>query len=349
MSKVLNIFCVAGVLALTSCSNSDVLNENPESGSVIGFNSYVSNSSRAVANENFTKFFVYGGYQPKDATDYHTVFSGVEVSKSVDNKWTYSGASKYWVADASYKFYAYSCEHIELSKGAPSFVTTADDAGHFKITDYICGDAHQHDLVFAESGAITGKETGNSAVSLTFKHVLSKVNVKFKSSFPAGFKINISDVQIRNMYDKANFSSKLAERWSDHSRTVAYDAASSKWTKTTLNITGTNTIEAAVTGDTPKDAVDVTTDTGYFIPAAYTDNIYLNFKIAVVDSEGTTIKSDYIQGSFTPTWSISTAYTYNVTVNGSAAGVEAIEFTVDADNGIEEWTESPANDFNFGS
>ncbi len=52
MSKVLNIFCVAGVLALTSCSNSDVLNENPESGSVIGFNSYVSNSSRAVANEN---------------------------------------------------------------------------------------------------------------------------------------------------------------------------------------------------------------------------------------------------------------------------------------------------------
>ena len=54
MSKVLNIFCVAGVLALTSCSNSDVLNENPESGSVIGFNSYVSNSSRAVANENFT-------------------------------------------------------------------------------------------------------------------------------------------------------------------------------------------------------------------------------------------------------------------------------------------------------
>ncbi len=151
------------------------------------------------------------------------------------------------------------------------------------------------------------------------------------------------------MYDKANFSSKLAERWSDHSRTVAYDAASSKWTKTTLNITGTNTIEAAVTGDTPKDAVDVTTDTGYFIPAAYTDNIYLNFKIAVVDSEGTTIKSDYIQGSFTPTWSISTAYTYNVTVNGSAAGVEAIEFTVDADNGIEEWTESPANDFNFGS
>ena len=95
--------------------------------------------------------------------------------------------------------------------------------------------------------------------------------------------------------------------------------------------------------------MDVTTDTGYFIPAAYTDNIYLNFKIAVVDSEGTTIKSDYIQGSFTPTWSISTAYTYNVTVNGSAAGVEAIEFTVDADNGIEEWTESPANDFNFGS
>jgi hypothetical protein len=38
-----------------------------------------------------------------------------------------------------------------------------------------------------------------------------------------------------------------------------------------------------------------------------------------------------------------------VTINGSAAGVEKIEFEVDASNGVQDWTTSPDVDFNIGA
>ena len=61
------------------------------------------------------------------------------------------------------------------------------------------------------------------------------------------------------------------------------------------------------------------------------------------------IKTDYIKGNLKPTWAVGTSYTYTITVNGSAAGVQKIEFSVDATNGIVDWTESPGTDFNVGS
>ena len=61
------------------------------------------------------------------------------------------------------------------------------------------------------------------------------------------------------------------------------------------------------------------------------------------------IKTDYVRGNIQPAWALGTSYTYNITVNGSAAGVEKIEFSVDASNGLEEWTESTGGDFNFGA
>lgn len=350
-NKFFNFCYAASLLVFASCSNSDVLDENLASGSVIGFNTHVSNASRALTTADFNKFMVYGGYTPKDVSDYHTVFSGVAVSKGSDNAWTYEGSSKYWVKDATYKFYAYSCENVQLEKGDPSFSTSGSDAGTFKITDFVCNDTHQHDLIYAASNSIVAQETGNSKVSLTFKHILSKVNAKFKSGFEPDFTVEISEVEFRNIYDKADFSSQ-SNGWSNQSRTIEQNLGESKWTKISLPLNGTdNTISAAKPGAEGTEAVDakeLTTGTGYFLPVTYSsNNVELSFKITV--KQGTdVIKTDYVKGSIKPEWAIGTSYTYNVTVNGSAAGVEKIEFDVDATNGIEEWTEKPAVDFNIG-
>lgn len=83
-----SIFCVAAVLSLAACTNTDVIEENVESGAMIGFST---NVTRALTNDSFNKFMVYGGYTPKDVSEYHTVFSGVAVSKEADSKWTYEG------------------------------------------------------------------------------------------------------------------------------------------------------------------------------------------------------------------------------------------------------------------
>lgn len=208
-----SFFYVAVALAFAACTNTDVIEENEASGAIIGFNSHVSNSTRALTMRNFNKFFVYGGYTPKDASDYHTVFNGVAVSK---------------------------------------------------------------------------------------------------------------------------------------------DADTNKWTKVPLSIEGSdNTIQAAKpAGSEGGEAVaakELTTGTGFVLPVTYASaDVYLNFKIEVKQGEDI-IKTDYVRGNIQPTWALGTSYTYNITVNGSAAGVEKIEFSVDASNGLEEWTESTGGDFNFGS
>lgn len=346
-----SFFYVAVALAFAACTNTDVIEENEASGAIIGFNSHVSNSTRAITMDKFSKFFVYGGYTPKDQSDYHTVFNGVAVSKDAD-KWTYEGASKYWVENATYKFYAYSCENIALSKGTPSFTTSGSDVGTFKITDFVCNDGHQHDLIFAESASIVAKETGNSEVSLSFKHILSKVKAVFKSGFDSDFTITISDVEFRNVYDKADFSSRT-NAWGNQTRSIAYNEAASEWTKVTLPLEGSdNTIQAAKpAGSEGGDAVaakELTTGTGYVLPVAYSSSdVTLSFKIEVKQGADI-IKTDYVKGNIQPTWALGTSYTYNVTVNGSAAGVEKIEFSVDATDGLQDWTESPATDFNIG-
>ncbi len=348
------LFCAAASLALASCSNTDVLEENMASGSAISFNSHVSNSSRASAmtNDTFTKFRVYGGYTIDGQTDYHTAFNGTEVTKN-DGAWTYTGGAKYWVEGATYKFYAYSCDNTALSKGTPIFAPTGDKAGVFEISAFECGDEHQHDFIFAESGTIVGKETGNTPVSFTFKHVLSKVCAKFKSGFPAGVNVQITNVQIRNMYDRANFSSALAadERWNNPSRTIVYNETASEYTKTSLGIDGDNVISAAVPADGENAAVeakDVTTNNGFFIPYTYTAaEVYLCFHIKVIGEDGATIKDEDIKGNIQPTWKPGVSYTYNITVNGTAAGLDKIEFTVDATDGISDWTEQEGGEIKF--
>ncbi len=345
------IFCAATALTLSACISTDDLDVNEGAGVMIGFNSHVNKNTRALSNDNFSKFVVYGGYTPKDVSDYHTVFNGVAVSKEAD-KWTYEGSSKYWVKDATYKFYAYSCENVALEKGTPTFSTSGADAGTFKITEFICNDDHQHDLIYASSGSITAKETGNTAVSLSFKHILSKVNAKFKSGFDPDFTIEISEVEFRNIYDKADFSSN-GDSWSNALRTIEMNEADKKWTKTTLPISGTdNTINSGAAAGEGTEAVaakELTTNYGYFLPVTYSsNNVTLSFKITV--KQGTDIiKSDYVKGNIKPAWAAGNSYTYNVTVNGSAAGVEKIEFSVNATNGIQDWTEAPPTDFNFGA
>ena len=344
------LFFTAATLALTACTQTDLIEENQESGAIIGFNSHVKNSTRAVTNANFSKFFVFGGYTLPEQADYHTLFNDVEVSKDGDN-WTYSGSSKYWIKDASYKFYGYSCDNLALNYGTATFSTEGADAGTFKITEFVCNDTHQHDLVFAESQAV-GKETGNEKVAMSFKHLLAKVNAKFKSGFDPDFTITISDVELRNVYDKADFSSKTGG-WSNQLRTVEYNDGASQWTKVTLRLEGSdNTIYAAKPGSEGVEAVpakDLVTSAGFVLPVTYsTNNLTLSFKIVVKQGDDT-IYSDYVRGNIQPSWVTGNAYTYNVTVNGSAAGIEKIEFSVDATDGVQDWTENPDTDFNVGT
>ena len=96
-------------------------------------------------------------------------------------------------------------------------------------------------------------------------------------------------------------------------------------------------------------AKDLVKSAGFVLPVTYsTNNLTLSFKIVVKQGDDT-IYSDYVRGNIQPSWVTGNAYTYNVTVNGSAAGIEKIEFSVDATDGVQDWTENPDTDFNVGT
>ncbi|WP_290393129.1 fimbrillin family protein, partial [uncultured Muribaculum sp.] len=124
MKKVL-LFSAA-MLALSSCSNTDVLEEgNIQQTNAIGFQTLVNKESRALTNTSFKKFWVYGTYH-KASQDANKVivFDGVNVLKGnteqgTSTGWGYSG-TRYWIDGAIYNFYAYSCYNEPLTTYGPA-------------------------------------------------------------------------------------------------------------------------------------------------------------------------------------------------------------------------------------
>lgn len=180
MKKVfLSLATVA--MAISSCTNQEVL--DVREGAAIGFNTFVGKSTRAYnETDGLTSFYVYGGY-----AEVTNLFEAQEVTGSAGN-YTYAPL-RYWVKDAEYKFGA-------ISENTPN--TTFNYAtGNLTVANYTVADNGDVDLVVAQSvPTITGKESGNTAVSFTFSHVLSKVNLQFISEWDASAKVEITDIKL---------------------------------------------------------------------------------------------------------------------------------------------------------
>ncbi len=349
----------AAALTLTACSSTDVIDESVQS-PAIGFNTLVGKNSRALTNTNFNKFYVYGSYTKSGAelTPFQ-VFHGETVTKT-DGSWSYDD-KRYWIPGASYKFFAYSCDGnaINGDNGTVGYplVTTDTYTGPaqvLNINNYICNSSHQHDLVYAKAAGnpIIGLETNNKNVSFNFKHILSRVNVKFTSNFTDDYKIAISNVHIVNIRDKGNYA------WSDPT-TVS-------WVKSSVNRTDADKfinldIEAdkniAINGQSEEEKVR--TAYGYVIPYHYAENnVRLEFDITLYKQSGARdnelresdiqVLQRHLKGSWAPKWNEGYSYTYNVLLDGTAASLEPIVFETAEDMNLDNWTPGTTQiDFNF--
>ena len=229
MKKTFLLACI-GVSAITSCTSTDVVDESVQS-NAISFENAIKKQTRAISGDltqtNFDLFSVYG-YYTKTGLEAHPmqIFNGDLVNKTItDGKvaWTYNSV-RYWVPDAKFNFYAYSCGDIALGedKGSASMVLTGSsmDERALKINDYICDATHQHDLITAMAEGIIGQNSGNTPVKFVFKHALCKVSADFVNDFPAGYDIYISDVKLTNFYDKANCAVRSTVTTDDDNRIV---------------------------------------------------------------------------------------------------------------------------------
>lgn len=348
------LFLAVCAAALTACTSEEVIEEGVQS-NAIGFQQIVNKPSRGLDAENpLTAFYVFGYYtQEGFSADPVTIFSGDKVTKTGDATWGYDNA-RYWVPGATYKFFAYSCENNngplneEAANGTASMTHDANGYPTVKIADYICNNDHQHDLVFAKNDAgIVGKEESNAKVALTFSHLLTKLKVKFVSKFPNDYKLNISNVQISNIYTKATYS-------------LAYSATTpsgnATWTTSedaeyVLNVKdGSNMVASAeipAVGDTPKvDAVNAETAEAYVLPHKYTQTaVQVSFKVDFVNGDNV-MMSRVFTGSWTPDWQAGYSYLYTINVTGENASLEKIEF---GDPALGNWTTENGATITFGA
>lgn len=368
MKKSIYFLAVGCVLALSACTNEDVVQESARQTNAIGFQQAVGKETRAIDQSTFSNFFVYGYYtkagEVGGTTSVVSVFNDVLVNRKKEGEtwssWGYSN-TRYWIPGAKYYFYAYSCDDSSVPTGVASFdITGADQKSRvLTLENYICDNSHMHDLVYAysegsttnkvgEGPGIEGKEDNNPKVSFNFKHILSRVKVTFKSGFVSGYKIKVSDVQIQNIRNKGNYSP--VEKTNTSAWTGSDQGKPSRSVEEpyiALEISGNNIATAATPAVGTEGqagyvaavaAVNPSTSAGYVIPCEYGEaNVELVFKVEVQDKNGNAVYAQQITGTWKPNWEIGKSYNYNITINGTEAGLKKIEFDAQV---INSWPSS---------
>lgn len=363
MKRKLFYFAVSA-LALTACTSENVVEDKVRDSKAIGFDNVVNKLTRDVSDltyNSLTQFNVFGFYTtPGNANVAVEEFTNVPVYRQSGGTWSYildgegnrtTQPEKFWMPDARYYFYAYSCGNELLPDTQFSFNTSdalSASGRTLKINNYLCDATHQHDLIYAtNTGAVEGNKfagilglaTGNDLVTFQFTHLLSKVSAKFTSNMTSDYTIEISNVSIENIRNIGDYNPETG--WQNVLRTENGSA------HVFLLNTSDPDISPIQTGAGQADAVS---QSAYVIPWGYdgqesadaTKSTWVNIKFtATLYNKSEKILVQELTGKFNPTWLAGYSYVYNVQLDGSALGLKAIAFTTATDkdgNVITDWT-----------
>ena len=212
MKKV--IFALAAVVALAACSNDEII--VADKGDAIGFDTFVENSTRAVADPSLTTetmktagFGVYGFVT--NAVDGSDVTAPLFTNEHIywDGTWTY-GTKQYWIDGATYDFAA-------IAPYGEYTVTAAATTG---VTLSFTNDGVT-DLLYAQNNAAE-----HDTVGFTFKHLLSKV----KFTFTNGYDATNTVISVKNIVINDAYSVGAAELGHDGT------AVTAAWTPSSANL-----------------------------------------------------------------------------------------------------------------
>lgn len=300
----------AAAIALASCTQNEVV-EVAES-RAIEFNTFVGKSTKAVNDLNgkdkFTKFFIYGAFKKGEKTA--TVFDGDAATRENDDaQWSYP--LEYWIDGGAYKFAAYS-------NGNSSATASFDEAsGKLTISNYIVG---ENDLVLVDEVSATGAKSENKAVGLTMKHLLSKVNFKFSTTYADNLTVTISELKINQAVNEGTHN----DTWTPNDKTKAdkyYD-----------NVVAT--------------ATGVESEECYLLPQSNT-TLTAEFTATVTYEDGSIVAQKKFENVSlnTTNWQEAYTYTYTATIKpenmtDGEVTTEPIVFTPS----VGEWTDNGTTD-----
>ncbi len=321
MKKIL--FAVMAVAALASCSKEQTV--NVDKGAVIGFDTFVENSTRA--NDLTVGEFDFGVYGLVEKGDNSAlIFDNQKVN--ADGSY---GPAQYWIAAAQYYFTAIA----PYTDAKWSYATDTAHTG--TITFDNSAAAANQDLLFAynkpaQTPAEITAQPGK--VGFTFNHMLSRVRFTFANGFGKGsnIKLQVTDVTITDAYATAELA-------------VADGTPATNWTKfggtfsKNFGQVGGNTL-ATLTDE--GNTMSASTEHFYLIPANKAYNVTFNVTLFQAGVELDT----YERTATIPATAMAKGMSYDIKTTLTAENTSddgqlyPIEFTVDAVTG---WTD-PATD-----
>lgn len=198
------VFLAAAAVALASCSSDELVNNSAVNEAPIAFNVGQKNITRgdAVTSSKLEDagYYDFGVWAYKTKTEafdlvmdnYQVGCAGYGAFKSstlTTGDWFYEGLNKqilrYW--DLSYEntnFYAYAPYNTAVSFDKDTKTITVPASVNQAGTD--------HDVIYAGTKAINASNY-DKTVSLQFKHLGAKVNIKFYEDIP-GYKVELLEV-----------------------------------------------------------------------------------------------------------------------------------------------------------
>lgn len=365
MKKV--IFSAVAVLALVSCSNDSLVSDSPANEAPIAFNVGQKNITRAtfesVQRYNFGVWaYKTDGTTPLNVMNHYLVgyangSVGYEKSSVTTGTWFYEGLGKdeysssktgleatsssanskqflrYW--DYSYAntiFYAYAPYNSAVKSNEIYKIEVPSDVNKGGTTT-------ESEFVYA--GNNVAKTSYGSPVSLPFKHLGAKVNLKFYEDI-AGYKVQLIDVKDANsgiQLTPASYDENATPKYNNANLYTAYDAvidfssdasAPSVGIKngTTPTVSNKNIVFTAPTGDltTSSDNAVASSTTYYAVAQPATSNtgftLHVSFKLIAEDNnEVITVHDARV---FVPAtmvrWASNKAYTYTFKITTNANG-----------------------------
>ncbi len=304
------MICGLAAVAVAGCTSSDVIDDVLQSeANRIGFETNVSKNSRAMTNTSFTRFFVYASYSLATQPQPVNVFTGDVVTKGASG-WTYSG-DRFWVPEATYDFYAYSCENQQINPNLSGQAAFADRV--LQLNGFTANAQHQHDLLFASAtGQKRASDGSSTPVALKFSHLLTRVIFTFKSSYPGGYTVIVSNPRLVNFRDKADFDGKNME-WENVERTSDEIEMDLSLASPTVDITSATATTAPI----------------YMIPFAYKRaDVTLEFDVHV-KKDGKDVLGRTISATWRPAWAQGHSLNNVITITGGHTGLDPIRFTAE--------------------
>lgn len=230
------LFVALSALALTACVNDETIEVNP--GDALTFRATSGNATKSqiTTTSTISDFKVWGYYQNEAEKQSDVPFMEAQQVNKNGDVWTYS-PTRFWPESGTIDFYSVS----------PSSVNASISGSSQKIENYTVNTnvSKQIDLLYAVNKDCSKAANGHSGVQVNFRHALSQIVFKAKSSNEA-IVVDIKGVTLVNAKTTGTFTypTKTTSPYDDPESTD-YDTEINDGTSALSGTWGTWALESA--------------------------------------------------------------------------------------------------------